>query len=50
MSETEATYLDLKNAQSTLLHSVWFYGLLDLELKSARTTLLDWFYDILEMD
>ena len=35
-----------------ILHSAWFYDILDLGLKTARTTLLelDWFYDILDLD
>ena len=34
------------------MHSIWFYDILDLDLKSGRTILLelDWFYDIYDLD
>ena len=42
----------LKNTRTTLMHSIWFYDILDLDLKSGRTILLelDWFYDIYDLD
>ena len=34
------------------MDSDWFYDILELDLKSTQTTLLDldWFYDILDLD
>ena len=40
--------MNLRNTQTILLQSDWFYDILDLDYKGARTTLLEleWFYDI----